>query len=211
MRKERFWWWGGGCEGRKSQFYWKEERAKGLFVCAPHPLNTQSGLYCILQIYTQDVGLECFPEKKRERERVFFLPPSSKCLLSWARVIEAHKQTFVSKLTDASCDLHPTQRHICTFFFFFNTLRLCDGQAAPAFLIKINSNDNINIEKDGECYFCSSLSKNKKKRSLCSWIRDPLSTMSECFSNAPLSVLKYVCTGSCLQCAGQRRWWQANL
>lgn len=59
----------------------REEGAWGLFVCGPHPLNTQSGLYCVLQIYTQDVGLECFPEKKkkRERERIFF---SSKCLLS---------------------------------------------------------------------------------------------------------------------------------
>lgn len=59
----------------------REQGVHGLFVCAPHPLNTQSGLYCILQIYTQDVGLECFPEKKERKKRkgVFF---SSKCLLS---------------------------------------------------------------------------------------------------------------------------------
>ena len=51
----------------------REEGVQGLFVCTPHPLNTQSGLYCILQIYTQDVGLECFPEKK---EKDFFFQVS---------------------------------------------------------------------------------------------------------------------------------------
>lgn len=70
---------------KKTQFEgrWEQEvlfgggvrGVQGLFVCTPHPLHTQSGLYCILQIYTQDVGLECFPEKKKKS---FF----SKCPLS---------------------------------------------------------------------------------------------------------------------------------
>lgn len=58
-------------EGRRERevlFGGGVRRVQGLFVCTPHPLHTQSGLYCILQIYTQDVGLECFPEKKK---RVF--------------------------------------------------------------------------------------------------------------------------------------------
>lgn len=72
----------GSGEGMSSTIWRRrEEGVQGPFVCTPHPLNTQSGLYCILQIYTQDVGLECFPEKKKKKkEGGFFF--SSKCLLS---------------------------------------------------------------------------------------------------------------------------------
>ena len=68
---------GGGGRGRRTeQDYLEEERGMrreggrrkrgggGLFVCVPHLLLTHSALYCVLQIYTQDVGLECFPGKK---------------------------------------------------------------------------------------------------------------------------------------------------
>lgn len=62
-------WVEGIMEGTISTIWRREEGVWGLFVCIPHPLNTQSVLYCVLQIYTQDVGLECFPEKKSKRER----------------------------------------------------------------------------------------------------------------------------------------------
>lgn len=105
-------------EGRKScTILWqrrREEGAHGLFVCIPHPLDTQSGLYCVLQIYTQDVGLECFPGKKK-REGLFF-----KCLLSWPRVIEAHKQTFVLKLTDAKHERGRFVFHPSSHLHFFS-------------------------------------------------------------------------------------------
>lgn len=114
----------GGGGGMSTVWGRREQGVQGLFICAPHPLYTQSGLYCILQIYTQDVGLECFPGKKRKTEKrkgVFFVWFLSKCLLSWARVIEAHKQTFVSSLTDARPALwftpHP-ERIVLLFRYF---------------------------------------------------------------------------------------------
>lgn len=78
---------GGALQGTTRTVRRREEGVQGLFVCTSHPLNTQSALYCVLQIYTQDVGLECFPEKKsktgreKERKRGFFFF-SAKCLLS---------------------------------------------------------------------------------------------------------------------------------
>ena len=104
----------------------KRKGSGGLFVCTPHPLDTQSGLYCILQIYTQDVGLECFPEKKkkkkkgeRERERErrsFFFFQVSVCFHEQEWLRHTNKPLFPgSQMQGPSSDLRPTPRHICTF------------------------------------------------------------------------------------------------
>lgn len=104
-------------EGRKScTILWqrrREEGAHGLFVCIPHPLDTQSGLYCVLQIYTQDVGLECFPGKKKEKD--FF---SSVCFHDQEWLRHTNKPLFwSSQMQSMSADvLCSTPAHICTFF-----------------------------------------------------------------------------------------------
>lgn len=80
---------------------------QGLFVCTPHPLHTQSGLYCILQIYTQDVGLECFPGKKR----VFFLVSVCFHEQEWLRLTNKPLFPHSQMLTEGpSSDLQPAQR-----------------------------------------------------------------------------------------------------
>lgn len=87
--------------------------AQGLFVCTPHPLHTQSGLYCILQIYTQDVGLECFPEKKD----FFFLVSVCFHEQEWLRL--TNKPLFPhSQMQGPSSDLQPAKRRSS-----FNTLK----------------------------------------------------------------------------------------
>lgn len=116
MRKE-FW----GLRRRRRWRRWRRQwgvpfgagewGVHGQFVCAPHPLVAQSGLYCILQIYTQDVGLECFPEKKRG----LFFTQVSVCFheQEWLRL--TNKPLFpCSQMQGLSSDLQPQKTHICT-------------------------------------------------------------------------------------------------
>lgn len=84
--------------GGGSEKYWS---ARGSGSIHMHPTSTPHTIRPVLHFANLYPGcwFRVFPWGKKKKS--FF----SKCLLSWARVIEAHKQTFVSSLTDARPEL----------------------------------------------------------------------------------------------------------